>query len=159
MITTRLLYAIKRVFYTMEIADLGICLSYIRILKNSPRETSMKALSSLFIGAFLLTSLSGCIYIGNKSDDTSWQKEQNQNKHLISQLTLNSDRLSVLRKMGTPEISEAFVVNGEEYKVLYYRTQHRISDGDTTKDETTPLVFKNEKLIGWGELALDTIHH
>jgi len=33
----------------------------------------------------------------------------------------------------------------DEYRVLYYRTQRLHADGDTTKDETTPLIFKNEK--------------
>lgn len=106
---------------------------------------------------FLLTSLSGCIYIGERSHDTRWQVQQRENRSLISQLSLNTDHSSILKKMGIPELSEAFVTGGIEYKVLYYRTQHHTSDGDTTKDETTPLVFKDEKLIGWGQLALDAI--
>ncbi|MEX2498222.1 MAG: DUF3192 domain-containing protein [Wenzhouxiangellaceae bacterium] len=28
-----------------------------------------------------------------------------------------------------------------------------LGDGETTRDETTPLVFANDELIGWGEMA------
>ena len=57
----------------------------------------------------------------------------------------------MLTRLGAPDFSEAFQHNDDNYRVLYYRTQHRHSDGDTTIDETTPLVFKNDHLIGWGE--------
>jgi hypothetical protein len=45
-------------------------------------------------------------------------------------------------------------MDGATYQVLYYRTHRTHSDGETTKDETTPLVFKDSALIGWGMDAL-----
>jgi len=33
---------------------------------------------------------------------------------------------------------------------LFYRTRRTEADGETSRDETTPLVFKNNELVGWG---------
>jgi hypothetical protein len=41
--------------------------------------------------------------------------------------------------------------------VLFYRTHRRDGDGVTTKDECTPLVFKNGLLIGWGDAAYQAL--
>ena len=43
--------------------------------------------------------------------------------------------------------------DGETVQVLFYRTHHQKSDGKTTKDECTPLVFKQNRLTGWGDKA------
>jgi len=40
---------------------------------------------------------------------------------------------------------------------MYYRTSRQHHDSATSKDETTPLIFKNNKLIGWGFDALTNI--
>jgi len=59
--------------------------------------------------------------------------------------------------MGQANFSEAYETDGNQYQILYYRTHRVDSDGETTKDETTPLVFKNQRLIGWGQDALQRI--
>lgn len=46
---------------------------------------------------------------------------------------------------------------GRRHRVLFFRTQHRHSDGETSRDETTPLVFRNDTLIGWGDDVLASI--
>ncbi|HKL50863.1 MAG TPA: DUF3192 domain-containing protein [Wenzhouxiangellaceae bacterium] len=76
-----------------------------------------------------------------------------------NRLAIESLRLG----MGLPEVqsvmphesdfSEAFTVGGASYRVLFYRTQRVARDGVTTRDETTPLVFRNGELMGWGESA------
>ena len=116
----------------------------------------MKYLLNLSIAAFLAVSLSGCIVIGDRDNwnDEDWKVTQKENREIISELALNTNRASVRLKLGAPDFSEAFTSSGDEYRVLYYRTQHRHSDGDTSKDETTPLIFKNDKLVGWGDDAL-----
>jgi outer membrane protein assembly factor BamE (lipoprotein component of BamABCDE complex) len=116
----------------------------------------MKFLLNSSLALILATSLSGCIVIGDRDNwnDNDWEKTQQKNREIISDLQLNSELKSVRLKLGAPNFSEAFTHSGETFRVLYYRTQHRHSDGDTTKDETTPLVFKNDKLIGWGNDAL-----
>ena len=116
----------------------------------------MKFLLNSSLATLLAVSLSGCIVIGDRDNwnDSDWEQTQQDNREVISDLVLNSALKNVRLKLGAPNFSEAFTHSDEQYRVLYYRTQHRHSDGDTTKDETTPLVFKNDKLIGWGNDAL-----
>ncbi|HET8817399.1 MAG TPA: DUF3192 domain-containing protein, partial [Pseudidiomarina sp.] len=59
--------------------------------------------------------------------------------------------------LGTPNFSELWTVDGDKYRVLYYRTHRVDSDGETTKDECTPLVFVNGSLVGTGDLAVSRI--
>jgi hypothetical protein len=42
---------------------------------------------------------------------------------------------------------------------LFYRTQRKHSDGETTRDETTPLVFRDNRLIGWGDGVYNDLRH
>jgi len=116
----------------------------------------MKFLLNLAVAAFLATTMAGCVVIGGDHDwdDNDWESQQRENREIISNLKLGTERARVVTKLGAPHFSEAFSRGDDEYRVLFYRTQHVRSDGDTTKDETTPLVFKNDQLIGWGEEAL-----
>ncbi|MCW8878164.1 MAG: DUF3192 domain-containing protein [Kangiellaceae bacterium] len=119
----------------------------------------MKFLVNSALAAAMVLSLSGCIVVGGDHDwnDEDWRVQQKENREIISELELNTERSRVLTRLGAPNFSEAFTKDGDDYRILFYRTQHRHSDGDTTKDETTPLVFKNDKLIGWGEKILDSV--
>jgi len=107
--------------------------------------------------ALLATILLGCIYVDRSSDNVTWRAEQGKNRSIINGLELGSERQNVLMRMGTPDFSEAFTSKDGNYHVLYYRTQHHRSDGETTKDETTPLVFRDNKLIGWGQSTLNSL--
>ncbi len=113
----------------------------------------MIRIARLFAIAIVTSSLSGCIIIGGEHgwDSGDWKDEQNRNREMISQLEIGADRMDVLDRMGSPNFSEAYTREDDEYRVLFYRTQRRHSDGDTTRDETTPLVFRNDVLIGWGQ--------
>jgi hypothetical protein len=43
------------------------------------------------------------------------------------------------------------IKSGErQFEILYYYTHVKKKDRKITDDELTPLVFENEKLIGWG---------
>ncbi len=119
-------------------------------------------MKSLLIGsivAIFLLTLSGCVIVAGDHDwdDNNWESQQRQNRETISGLELQAERSAIISKLGAPSFSDAFMKENDEYRVLYYRTQHTKSDGETTKDETTPLVFKNDKLIGWGDEVLATI--
>lgn len=119
-------------------------------------------MKSLLIGtfaAFFLSTLSGCVIVAGDHDwdNENWQSQQRENRETISELELQTERSKIISKLGAPSFSDAFVKDGVEYRVLYYRTQHTKSDGETTKDETTPLVFMNDKLVGWGSDVLATI--
>lgn len=117
----------------------------------------MKYLTNMAIGAILASSLTGCVIID--TDDgwdgqSSWKSRQDENRKTISNLELGTERSAIVSKLGAPDFSEAFATGNDQYRVLFYRTHHTESDGDTSKDETTPLVFKNDSLIGWGHEAL-----
>ncbi len=109
--------------------------------------------------------LSGCIIVDGDGDwdgkwdnSSDWEDTQTSNLKHINNLTLGTDRSAVLAQIGNPAFSEAFQgKNGNNYNILFYRTHRGHGDGKTTKDETTPLVFKNDKLIGWGSDALQRI--
>jgi hypothetical protein len=107
--------------------------------------------------------LSGCVIVTDRDDwdddwdgdnKTSWQHEQDNNREAIAGLNLGESVAVIRERLGKPEYSEAFTRDGHQYLVLRYRTHHRHSDGETTQDETTPLVFEDELLVGWGESVL-----
>ncbi|MGX5175236.1 DUF3192 domain-containing protein [Aliikangiella sp. IMCC44653] len=119
----------------------------------------MNNLLKLVLAGVITTGLSGCIIVGDHHDDShrNWKAQQEKNRELISALEMNTSRQAVVSLLGAPHFSEAFTQDSGEYRVLFYRTHHVESDGDTTKDETTPLIFKNNKLIGWGHNTLAQI--
>lgn len=117
----------------------------------------MKIVLNALVATALMISLSGCIVIGGgdwSDNDSDWQDRQRDNKRVISQLEVNDSRESILEQLGAPDFSEAYSKGSDDYRILFYRTQREHSDGETTKDETTPLVFKNNRLVGWGIDAL-----
>ena len=119
----------------------------------------MNKLGRITLVAFLLAALGGCININGEHnwDNKGWKENQELNRKIISELVIGTERANVLNRMGTPSFSEAFTKDDAQYSVLFYRTHHTESDGSTTKDETTPLIFKDDKLIGWGEDVLSSI--
>lgn len=121
----------------------------------------------LLIAALSSTLLSGCIVAvsdgevdhGWASDynSSSWQHQQKQNREKISELEVGADFNAVKEQFKTPNFTELVSKDGDSYQVLYYATNSKHSDGKVTKDECTPLVFKNQKLIGYGDNALTQI--
>ena len=107
---------------------------------------------------FLVTSLSACIVkidAENWDDEHNWKNRQDENSQYINRLDLGVSIADVRSDLGEPDYSDSFQRNGAVFHVLYYRTQHQESDGKTNKDETTPLVFIDKKLVGWGDLAIE----
>lgn len=76
---------------------------------------------------------------------------------MISALSDSATVAYVRETMGTPDFANRTTVDGVRYDVLYYRTHRVEADGNTTKDECTPLVFKDGVLVGTGELAMSRI--
>lgn len=112
----------------------------------------MTRISKLFCVLLAASLLPGCVVIGGEhtwNDD--WMEEQRRNSERISQLDIGMQRMDVMDRLGSPNFSEAYTRDDDEYRVLFYRTQRRHSDGETTRDETTPLIFRNNVLIGWGQ--------
>lgn len=106
--------------------------------------------------ALVIPALSGCVVaVGDvKSDrEADWQEMERENRESISQLEPGMAVENVRSRLGTPEFSESIESDDGDYRVLFYRTQRREADGMTTRDETTPLIFRNGELVGWGETA------
>lgn len=101
--------------------------------------------------------LSGCVIAVNTEDweDGDWHSRQEKNARKIARLELGKSESSVREELGKPDFTESFLREGDTYLVLFYRTRHVESDGVTTKDETTPLVFAGDRLVGWGENAVE----
>lgn len=114
----------------------------------------MTLLNRLLLVALLATATTGtgCVYVnGENIGGSDWQDEQRNNREAISNLKLGLSISEVREKLGAPADSEAFANDGVEVRVLYYRTTRKHSDGETTRDETTPLVFRDDELVGWGD--------
>ena len=118
--------------------------------------------NSVYLSAIVLLSISlqGCVIaIGNDGmgDDEDWQDRQEHNLQYINQLRLNISSSEILDELGDPDFKESFQRDGELFEILYFRTEHLDSDGMTSKAETTPLVFIDKQLVGWGQLAIDKV--
>ena len=116
-----------------------------------------KRWSRILIAVMVPVVLSGCVVaIGADEVDRSdrWAKIERENRDAITSLEIGMDRPSVEGRMPhPPATSEAFTVEGSVYTVLFYRTQRIDGDGRTTRDETTPLIFRDGVLDAWGESA------
>lgn len=110
----------------------------------------------LLIAGLSVFTLAGCvIHVDTSDDEEDWATVQRANERTIRSLELERGIDSVRAEMGKPDFIEAFSRQGDEFTVLFYRTHRTKGDGRTTKDETTPLVFVNGKLVGWGEAAIE----
>ncbi|WP_133406045.1 DUF3192 domain-containing protein [Parashewanella tropica] len=85
-----------------------------------------------------------------KISDMDWEDRQAHNQHALTQLSLGQHIELVRSKLGTADFSEAKVSDGKKMLVLFYRTHKGKSDGKTTRDECTPLLFVNDHLAAWG---------
>lgn len=123
------------------------------------RKTQVAGLAAALVAAL---TLQGCIVVADgdgsysySSDD--WQKQERENRKVIASLDQGATINGIENQLGTPNFSELWTVDGDTYRVLYYRTHRTDSDGETTKDECTPLVFVNGSLVGTGDLAVSRI--
>jgi hypothetical protein len=114
----------------------------------------------MLIAALSVPFLTGCViavsdgeaethWAGDSS--SSWEKHHKNNRETIANLALDSNYQMVLNRLKTPNFTELLKKDDDVYQVLFYATHSIHSDGKMTKDECTPLVFKNDKLIGVGE--------
>ena len=88
------------------------------------------------LAALLLTTstLTGCVVaIGNDGfdDDEQWEQSQKRNERYIDSIKLGARIGAIHADLGEPDYRDSFQRNGDTFEVLYYRTQHRHSDGKT----------------------------
>ena len=122
-----------------------------------------QTLKAALLAIPLSMSLTGCVIVSTDDETradwfdndskSQWQSLQKENKRKITELEIGDSYDSVRKHIGTPEFNEAYTEEGKKYQVLFYRTRHRHSDGETSKDECTPLIFVDGKLTSWGDKA------
>ncbi len=121
-------------------------------------------ISRLAITGILAATLSGCVIIAGDHDEfkrelssSDWEDIEQFNRTGIANLTLGENYVDVKQRLGEASFSEAFKMGDASYQILYYRTHRVHADGETTKDETTAVIFKDNSLIGWGDEALSQV--
>ena len=113
----------------------------------------------LAIGIVLGPGLSGCTFHIADGYDTSSSHEsvvhnERKARKYVANAQIGTPVSSVIATLGTPDFTDLLPTSDGDLRVLRYRTHRAHADGETTRDETTPLVFKDERLVGTGELAL-----
>lgn len=106
---------------------------------------------------YLVFAVAVLNFYEDNPEQMSWDERQAFNSRFISKLSLNEEvyKGRVVDALGSPDITEAKKLDDNVYQVMFYRTKHIKPDGITTKDECTPLLFKNGLLIAWGDSAFD----
>lgn len=115
----------------------------------------LKGFFITFVGFVIYAIIAGSVltfYTANP-EGMNWQDREIFNRKYIGRLELGTLSDEVLRLLGPPDLSEAIPTSQGELIVYFYRTQHVRADGVTTRDETTPLLFRHDKLIAWGDTA------
>jgi len=117
---------------------------------------SKKVVTRIFIalaiyGIFVALVMN--FYDDNPSN-MQWEDREDYNRHFITRVQLNKFSFEeALEELGSPDITEAKRIGDNNYQVMFYRTQHVKSDGITTQEECTPLLFKNNILVATGKPA------
>lgn len=100
---------------------------------------------SLVIGIITLTIIScSCAHIS-----------QSSSRYGLMQLNIDMSKKDVLRIMGMPFLNEAYKMPNGTLEVFFYYTQRQRIDRNITKDECTPVVLENGKVVGWGDNFYD----
>jgi len=102
-------------------------------------------------GIFVLLVIS---FYDDSPDKMQWEDREAYNRQFIAKLQLEQFTFEqAITQLGSPDITEARKIAGDKFQVMFYRTQHVKSDGITTQDECTFLLFINGVLkeIGLGD--------
>ncbi len=111
-------------------------------------------IASMFI-AYVVFAITVVIIYEPRPEDRSWQERQEFNHRMLSEITIGQSIQSIRQQMGRADFTEAKATDSANFQIMFYRTHHVKSDGKTTKDECTPLLFKDEQLIAWGQETYD----
>lgn len=102
-------------------------------------------------GIFVLLVIS---FYDDSPDKMQWKDREAYNRQYIAKLQLEKFTFEqAITELGSPDITEARKIANNNFQVMFYRTQHVKSDGITTQDECTFLLFVNGVLkeIGLGD--------
>lgn len=105
---------------------------------------SKKVLFRIFLalaayGIFVLLVVN---FYDDSPANMKWEDREAYNRQFISKLKLGEFTFDeAIENLGNPDITEAKKAFDKNYQVLFYRTQHVKSDGITTQDECSYLLF------------------
>ena len=109
----------------------------------------------MIIGLIGYILFAGSVMLFYKDDPTGMDLNERQTFNLkyLATLSLRNppERSTVISYLGSPDITEAKRVGDDIIQVLFYRTRKTKGDGITTKDECSPLLFRNGLLIAMGD--------
>ncbi len=117
----------------------------------------LKLWGKIFAGMFLLAGIVGChgdsaskilglsdMYGLQACNYGFWEAHAQQKK--MKNLKVGMTKSQVIKTVGDPLDHQVYV----SPNVWYYYTKQKWADGNVTRDECTPLVFKDGLLVGWG---------
>ena len=108
----------------------------------------------LALAAYGIFVLLVIFFYDDSPDKMKWEDREAYNRQFIAKLQLEQFTFEqAINQLGSPDITEAKKVDDDKFQVMFYRTQHVKSDGITTQDECTFLLFVNGVLkeIGLGD--------
>lgn len=105
------------------------------------------------VGLYAAFVMAVVMWYPDKPENMGWEDREEYNKVQIAKLELGISRQEILALLGSPDISEAKRNGMDNIQVMFYRTHRKKSDGITTQNECTPLLFENDILVAWGENA------
>lgn len=114
-----------------------------------------KVIPVIVISVAIYFAFSTCV-IWLLQDDQSqmtWDDRQAFNNKFIERLKIGADKSYVIEELGPPDLTEAKQIEQSSWQVMLYRTHHQKSDGFTTADECTVLLFADEQLVATGDSA------
>ncbi|MGB0893865.1 MAG: DUF3192 domain-containing protein [Parashewanella sp.] len=106
-------------------------------------------IGSVFVSYLIFAAIFMYFYQPSVTD-MDWEERQTYNQKFLTQLSLGQEIELVRSKFGAADFSEAKTSHNKQIVVLFYRTHHTKGDGKTTRDECTPLLFIDNKLVAWG---------
>ena len=81
-------------------------------------------------------------FYDDSPENMKWEDREAFNRQFIAKIKLDTFTFEqAIESLGSPDITEAKKVDGKNYQVMFYRTQHVKSDGITTQEECTPLLI------------------
>ncbi|MCL1066492.1 DUF3192 domain-containing protein [Shewanella olleyana] len=111
-------------------------------------------IASMFI-AYVVFAITVVLVYEPRPEDRSWQERQEFNHQMLSEINIGQTIEAIRGKMGRADFTEAKATDEANFQIMFYRTHHVKSDGKTTRDECTPLLFKDGELIAWGQETYD----
>lgn len=110
---------------------------------------------SVGVAIYITFAAAVVLYYPDTPDNMDWEDREQYNSIQIGKLELGISHKEIISLLGSPDISEAKMVAEDKLQIMFYRTQRVKPDGITSQDECTPLLFKNDVLIAFGNSAYD----